>query len=241
RVGKTSLVMSLVSEEFPEEVPARAEEITIPGDVTPERVPTHIVDYSEAEQTDEQLYNEISRANVICIVYAVNNKNSIDKVTNHWIPLINERMDKDSRIPLILVGNKSDLLDYSSMETVLPIMNQYSEIETCVECSAKNLKNISELFYYAQKAVLHPTGPLYCPEDKELKPACVKALTRIFKISDLDNDGILNDGELNFFQVTCLMCAEQGQCARAGCRAGTGCKSRVRSKDRLQEQGARAG
>lgn len=36
------------------------------------------------------------------------------------------------------------------------------------QCSAKNLKNISELFYYAQKAVLHPTGPLYCPEDKEV-------------------------------------------------------------------------
>lgn len=27
-------------------VPPRAEEITIPADVTPERVPTHIVDYS---------------------------------------------------------------------------------------------------------------------------------------------------------------------------------------------------
>ncbi|XP_073902482.1 mitochondrial Rho GTPase 1 isoform X3 [Castor canadensis] len=167
RVGKTSLIMSLVSEEFPEEVPPRAEEITIPADVTPERVPTHIVDYSEAEQSDEQLHQEISQANVICIVYAVNNKHSIDKVTSRWIPLINERTDKDSRLPLILVGNKSDLVEYSSMETILPIMNQYTEIETCVECSAKNLKNISELFYYAQKAVLHPTGPLYCPEEKE--------------------------------------------------------------------------
>lgn len=49
RVGKTSLIMSLVSEEFPEEVPPRAEEITIPADVTPERVPTHIVDYSGNE------------------------------------------------------------------------------------------------------------------------------------------------------------------------------------------------
>lgn len=28
------------------QVPARAEEITIPADVTPEKVPTHIVDYS---------------------------------------------------------------------------------------------------------------------------------------------------------------------------------------------------
>ncbi|XP_028841270.1 mitochondrial Rho GTPase 1-A isoform X3 [Denticeps clupeoides] len=204
KVGKTSLIMSLVSEEFPDEVPLRAEEITIPADVTPERVPTHIVDYSEAEQSDEQLYQEISKANVICIVYSVNNKKSIEKVTSHWIPLINDRRDKDSRVPLILVGNKSDLVEHSSMETILPIMNQYSEIETCVECSAKNLKNISELFYYAQKAVLHPTGPLYCPEEKELKASCIKALTRIFKVSDLDNDGILNDNELNFFQRTCF-------------------------------------
>ena len=45
-VGKTSLILSLVSEEFPEQVPPRAEEITIPPDVTPEKVPTHIVDYS---------------------------------------------------------------------------------------------------------------------------------------------------------------------------------------------------
>uniref|UniRef100_A0A673A9V7 Mitochondrial Rho GTPase n=1 Tax=Sphaeramia orbicularis TaxID=375764 RepID=A0A673A9V7_9TELE len=204
KVGKTSLIMSLVSEEFPDEVPLRAEEITIPADVTPERVPTHIVDYSEAEQSDEQLYQEISKANVICIVYSVNNKKSIEKVTSHWIPLINDRTDKDSRVPLILVGNKSDLVEHSSMETILPIMNQYQDIETCVECSAKNLKNISELFYYAQKAVLHPTGPLYCPEEKELKPSCIKSLTRIFKVSDLDNDGVLNDNELNFFQRTCF-------------------------------------
>ncbi|CAG5937776.1 unnamed protein product [Menidia menidia] len=246
KVGKTSLIMSLVSEEFPDVVPYRAEEITIPADVTPERVPTHIVDYSgaletwlssvliawpcwkekhflvlfffllfffchdasvpstDAEQTDEQLFQEIAKANVICIVYSVNNKKSIEKVTSYWIPLITENTDKDSRVPLILVGNKSDLVDHSSMETILPIMNQYCEIETCVECSAKNLKNISELFYYAQKAVLHPTGPLYCPEKKDMKPLCVKALTRIFKVSDLDNDGILNDNELNFFQRTCF-------------------------------------
>lgn len=79
------------------EVPYRAEEITIPADVTPERVPTHIVDYSgtfetcisftlqtskrkgrtldrfflfcflpEAEQTDEQLFQEINKVS-LCI------------------------------------------------------------------------------------------------------------------------------------------------------------------------------
>lgn len=35
------------------------------------------------------------------------------------------------------------------------------EVETCVECSAKIPLNVSEVFYFAQNAVLHPTAPLY--------------------------------------------------------------------------------
>ena len=31
---------------FPSQVPAKAEEITITADVTPEKVPSHIVDFS---------------------------------------------------------------------------------------------------------------------------------------------------------------------------------------------------
>uniref|UniRef100_A0A8C2CBS1 Mitochondrial Rho GTPase n=1 Tax=Cyprinus carpio TaxID=7962 RepID=A0A8C2CBS1_CYPCA len=183
KVGKTSLIMSLVGEEFPELVPLRAEEITIPADVTPEKVPTHIVDYSESEQSDEVLREEIIKANVVKYVYGFRSYVSA------------------SAIPIILVGNKSDLRSGSSMESILPIMNQFSEIETCVECSAKNLKNISELFYYAQKAVLHPTAPLYDPEDNQLKRQCVRALSRVFSISDQDNDHILSDAELNCFQA----------------------------------------
>lgn len=131
-------------------------------------------------------------------------------------------------------------------------MHEYLHMHVCLtskivlfmvfslKCSAKNLKNISELFYYAQKAVLHPTAPLYDPEDKQvgywkwtvnilicsavhlcacqwmfimcnnafvlcyftqLKPLCVRALSRIFYISDQDNDRILSDLELNRFQV----------------------------------------
>ncbi|XP_062330464.1 mitochondrial Rho GTPase 2 isoform X1 [Osmerus eperlanus] len=204
KVGKTSLIMSLVGEEFPEHVPLKAEEITIPADVTPEKVPTHIVDYSESEQTNEVLREEIVKANVVCVVYDVTKEETIDKIRTKWIPLVNGEAEKGNKVPIILVGNKSDLRSGSSMETILPIMNQFSEIETCVECSAKNLKNISELFYYAQKAVLHPTAPLYDPEDKQLKPMCVRALSRIFCISDQDHDRILSDTELNCFQKSCF-------------------------------------
>ncbi|XP_012515061.1 PREDICTED: mitochondrial Rho GTPase 2 isoform X3 [Propithecus coquereli] len=204
QVGKTSLILSLVGEEFPEEpcpgllqVPPRAEEITIPADVTPEKVPTHIVDYSEAEQTDEELKDEIHKANVVCVVYDVSEEATIEKIRTKWIPLVNGGTEKGPRVPIILVGNKSDLRPGSSVEAVLPIMNQFPEIETCVECSAKNLRNISELFYYAQKAVLHPTAPLYDPEAKQ-------ALTRIFRLSDQDLDQALSDKELNAFQKACF-------------------------------------
>jgi mitochondrial Rho GTPase 1 len=83
-VGKTSLILSLVSEEFPEEVPPKAEEITIPADVTPENVPTNIVDYCCLEQTDEQLTDEIQKAHVVCVVYAVDDENTLDRVSTYW-------------------------------------------------------------------------------------------------------------------------------------------------------------
>lgn len=60
---------------------------------------------------------------------------------------------------------------------------------------------IPEVFYYAQKAVLHPTGPLFDQESQTLKPRCVRALKRIFILCDHDRDGALSDAELNDFQV----------------------------------------
>ncbi|XP_012587169.1 PREDICTED: mitochondrial Rho GTPase 2, partial [Condylura cristata] len=153
------------------QVPPRAEEITIPADVTPEKVPTHIVDSSEVEQTAEELQDEILKANVVCVVYDVSQEATIEKIRTKWIPLVNGSAERRPRVPIILVGNKSDLRTGSSMEAVLPIMSQFPEIETCVECSAKLLRNISELFYYAQKAVLHPTAPLYDPEAKQVGSA----------------------------------------------------------------------
>lgn len=118
-----------------------------------------------------------------------------------------------------------------------PIMQQFREIETCIECSAatflqvysdgqnivlsmlfsyiqisgKSLKieqqicscfQVPEAFYYAQKAVLHPTLPLFDQETQSLQPRCVSALRRIFTLCDHDMDGALNDLELNEFQVS---------------------------------------
>ena len=36
------------------------------------------------------------------------------------------------------------------------------------QCSAKDLHNVPETFYFAQKAVLYPTAPLYSPSDRQV-------------------------------------------------------------------------
>lgn len=167
-VGKTSVILSLVSEEFADIVPPRSEEITIPADVTPELVPTHIVDYSSAEQGETDLVEEILKAHVICVVYSVNDDDTIERISTYWLPFIRQTLGEGHKVPVILVGNKIDLVDYSTMEFVVPLMSEFAEIETCIECSAKTLRNISELFFYAQKAVLHPTAPLYDSDKKEV-------------------------------------------------------------------------
>lgn len=61
-------------------------------------------------------------------------------------------------------------------------MNEFEEIDTCIECSAKTMKNVSEIFYFAQKAVIYPSHPLYLPQERELTKKCKRALIRIFKV-----------------------------------------------------------
>ena len=106
----------------------------------------------------------------------------------------------------MLVGNKIDTRLSGNTanleEQVMPIMNEFKEIETCIECSAKQSLNVSEVFYFAQKAVLHPTAPLYDSREHVLKPACIAALRRIFSLCDLDKNSFLDDEEIDFFQVS---------------------------------------
>lgn len=107
------------------------------------------------------------------------------------------------------MGNKIDLrsgevTNAALEEELAPVMAEFKEVETCVECSAKIPLNVSEVFYFAQKAVLYPTAPLYDSREHALKPACVDALRRIFRLCDSDKDGVLSDAELNDFQRKCF-------------------------------------
>ncbi|GFZ51506.1 Mitochondrial Rho GTPase 1 [Saitozyma sp. JCM 24511] len=205
-VGKSSIITSLIKESFVSNVQHVVPEVTIPPEITPENVTTSIVDTSSNPKSRTHLLSQLSRAHVICLVYSISDPSSFDRVAEYWLPLFRR---EGINVPVILVGNKIDLrggeVTNEGLEAeIAPIMREFKEVETVVECSALLPLNVSEVFYFAQKAVLHPTAPLYDSREHTLKPKCLEALKRIFKISDVDKDGLLNAHELNQFQQKCF-------------------------------------
>ncbi|KAJ3532773.1 hypothetical protein NM688_g7374 [Phlebia brevispora] len=212
-VGKSTIITSLIKESYVPHVQHVVPEVTIPPEVTPENITTYIVDSGCTPQDRPHLESEIRKAHVICVVYAIDNPNSFDRIPTYWLPYFRQL---GVNVPVILVGNKIDLrggeVTNEALEgEVLPIMSEFKEVDTCVECSAKVPLNVPEVIFLAQKAVIHPTAPLYDSRDHVLKRECVAALRRIFKLCDTTKDGVLDTAELNEFQSKCFDTPLQAQ------------------------------
>ncbi|KAI3742739.1 hypothetical protein L1987_60433 [Smallanthus sonchifolius] len=203
--GKSSLIAAAASESFPESVSSVLPPTRLPADYYPDAVPVTIIDTASSLEGKAKLEEELKRADAVVLTYACDKPETLNRLQTFWIPEVRRLKVK---APVIVVGCKLDLRDEHypvSLEQVMaPVMQQFREIETCIECSAANLVQVPEVFYYAQKAVLHPTAPLFDQESQILKPRCIRALKRIFILCDHDMDGALSDSELNEFQVKCF-------------------------------------
>ncbi|GFY94862.1 MIRO-related GTP-ase 1 [Actinidia rufa] len=203
--GKSSLIVTAAAETFPINVPPLLPPTRLPEDLYPDRVPVTIIDTPSSLENRGKLADELKRADAVVLTYACDQPATLDRLSTFWLP---ELRRLEVKVPVIVVGCKLDLRDEQnpmSLEQVMsPIMQQFREIETCIECSAFKQIQVPEVFYYAQKAVLHPTAPLFDQEAQTLKPRCVRALKRIFILCDHDRDGALSDAELNDFQVKCF-------------------------------------
>ncbi|KHE86298.1 hypothetical protein GE21DRAFT_9174, partial [Neurospora crassa] len=200
--GKSSLIASLVKGVFvANKIQAVLPQVTIPPTTgTPENVTTTIVDTSARPQDRTTLRKEIRKSNVILLVYS--DHYSYERVALFWMPYFRSL---GVNVPVVLCANKSDLVSDGNAaqvaeEEMLPVMAEFREIDSCIRTSAKEQKNVIEVFYLCQKAVTHPIAPLFDYKEGQLKPACVDALRRIFFLSDKDQDGYLNDQEMQDFQ-----------------------------------------
>ncbi|KAM0355923.1 hypothetical protein ACHAPU_000312 [Fusarium lateritium] len=204
--GKSSLIASLVKDQFVNnKIQPILPQITIPPSIgTPENVSTTIVDTSARPQDRITLRKEIRKCNVILLVYA--DHYSYERVALFWMPYFRSL---GVNVPVVLCANKSDLAGQGTTpqvveEELLPVMNEFREIDSCIRTSARDHRNVNEVFFLCQKAVTHPIAPLFDYKEGHLKPPCINALKRIFYLCDKDQDGYLNEQEMRDFQARCF-------------------------------------
>ncbi|KAH0908595.1 hypothetical protein HID58_031916, partial [Brassica napus] len=198
--GKSSLIAAAATNSFPANVPPVLPDTKLPLQFFPDGIPVTIVDTSSRGMVAE----ELKHADAVVLTHASDDRpETLQRLSTYWLP---ELRRLEVKVPIVVAGCKLDLdKNQASFEQVMsPIMNQFREIETCIECSALKQIQAQEVFYYAQKNVIHPTAPLFDQETQALKPRCVRALKRIFILCDHDKDGALNEAELDQFQVKCF-------------------------------------
>ncbi len=228
--GKSSLIASLVKDVFiTNKIQAVLPPITIPPNIgTPENVTTTIVDTSARPQDRTTLRKEIRKCNVILLVYA--DHYSYERVALFWMPYFRSlgvnvpvvlcankadlastgeggsATNSGTSITTATTTTTSspgdDQLAQVLEEEMVPVMQEFREIDSCIRASAREHRNVNEVFFLCQKAVTHPIAPLFDYKEGNLKPACVAALRRIFYLCDKDQDGYLNDQEMHAFQET---------------------------------------
>jgi len=153
----------------------------------------------------------IENVDSIILIYDLDRDETFFRLENHWLPLI-ERC-YNGELPVIVAGNKMDLFLPSSTagvtdeqvlarsrQQIVSLMQRFRFIRQCIKCSAKNLLRVDEVFLKAQQAVLYPFTPLYDLDVGRLSEDCQRAFTRIFRMYDRDNDGLLSHSELDRFQ-----------------------------------------
>ena len=185
-VGKTSIIDAKSSGTFSKDVEdlkgsvdssGAWGEVVVPGDdVNGKQVNLVIIDTSSRTPTKRmEVLNKMKDADVVVLVYAVDNEETFNRLEDHWVLPIQrvcqQHYENDNRffptVPIILAANKIDKLAGDRnvgfamyRARAVPLVEKYSNIEAHVPCSAVTMLDLKKVFYNAQKAVLFPFKPL---------------------------------------------------------------------------------
>ena len=106
KVGKTTLVKTLISDKYPTSVPLVVPPAVIPAEIN-NNVELTIVDsyYRRDSENDRELINELVKWDTVLIVFDASRTDSTERLRNFWLPFV----QSFSQLPIILVGNKVDI------------------------------------------------------------------------------------------------------------------------------------
>ncbi|XP_020972085.1 mitochondrial Rho GTPase 2 isoform X2 [Arachis ipaensis] len=203
--GKSTLIAAMASGSYSESVPPLLPPTRLPHNLFNDSVPLILIDTPSSLDKQGTRNEELKQADAVVLTYDCEERATFERLSSYWLP---ELRRLEVKAPVVVVGCKLDLRDDSRLVSLesftAQIMQQFKEVVTCIECSAATMYQVPEVFYFAQKSVLHPVDPLFDYERNALTDRCVRALRRIFVICDQDMDGALNDEELNEYQVRCF-------------------------------------
>ena len=95
-------------------------------------------------------------ADAVILVYQITDPASYVEVKESWLRMVcgQNGEDADQRIPILLVGSKSDLVDkyddlqdrVRSRDVKEDLKHRYSQLLGPIECSSKTGKNVNKVF-----------------------------------------------------------------------------------------------
>lgn len=153
-VGKTSLLMVLKNEPFPERyVPTIFENYTQDATLNGSPYKLHIWDTAGQDEYDRLRPLSYSGANAILLCFALDSKQSFANLSERWIGEVRHYC-KDAKI--ILVGTKLDLRQAGNPNHVTDDeARQFLSDQKCsdyIPCSPKSGEGIDKVFPAAAKA-----------------------------------------------------------------------------------------
>lgn len=192
-VGKTCLLISYTTNQFPEEyVPTVFDNYSASVMVNNEKVTINLWDTAGQEEYDRLRPLSYAQSDVFLICFSVVEPVSFQNIEQRWIPEIRHHTPPDTKV--LLVGTKSDLredphvIDQLEEQDLAPVTAAEAErlvrehALTCyVECSAASQHNVSLVFDKAIEAVLggdeHELPPALKANTTEATAGTVAATT----------------------------------------------------------------
>jgi cell division control protein 42 len=161
-VGKTSMLISYTTNTFPEEhKPTVFDNYTADVLVKGNPVCLNLWDTAGQEEFDRLRPLSYANTDVVLICYSVVHPTSFENVKNRWIPEVRYFCDK---IPILLIGTKTDLKSEAAEDHIVPkkeaeqlIAKEFGIVEA-LECSAYAQENLKNVF---DKAILHGINKTY--------------------------------------------------------------------------------
>lgn len=150
--------------------------------------------------------SKLHKADSIVLLFDSGRRETFDSLSERWLPLLRDHAPNK---PVVLVAAKADQLEYEhtpqdEAERITPLFNSCPSLLAYCQCSAKAVLHIDQVFYHGETVVSYPLAPLFDMGTTDFTPACKRAFKRIFRIFDVDRDGLLSDQELCQLQITCF-------------------------------------